>query len=624
VEGNAVNPLNNGALTFVIRRSGDLSLGSTVDFTLDAAPGSTLTADDIGLVAEGGNNLRSGLGSFTAVFAPGQETETVYVFAAGDVVAEADEAVRLTLTGGTGASLSTTGPLSATGRFINDDVGADLSLSLVIATDELQAGDSADVVVRVDNAGPTSAGGTVQLTPGLGVSFLGTSEGFDPATGLWTFGPIASGGFVELAIETVFATAGTPDVTAEIIAASLPDPDSTPGNGKTNGEDDVAAAGIQVTVPPPTIAWSDSFNSILESMPDGTGGLFLVGFARGGDLTGASTLHWTVAAADPPSGLELGARAAQSADIVGGFRSGTLDFAPGQATAEIRLQYVNDTLSEPAEFFALTVTGATNGRIAGQSEWIEKIRDDEPTLYSIAGTTDATEGTAPGAGGELAFVIQREGVLATGDVIVTVGGSGTPGSGDAADLVDGFGTHSVSFAEGETEKTVTLAVSPDGLAESDETVLVTLTGMQHATDSAIGSPASALLTIFNDDAPIADLSLDSRILVGGEIVGVDEFGSPAGSTYTLRLTAANAAGAGVPGGCARAHHFPRRRDRLARPAARGCRRGGRRRLGDRAADPLVAGGAARTRRVRVPGSPNLPRCCRRKCNCWPRCGRARR
>jgi hypothetical protein len=123
---------------------------------------------------------------------------------------------------------------------------ADLSLTLDIAADALRAGESTDVVVRVDNAGPASARGVVRLTPGLGVRFLGASEGFDPVSGIWTFGQIAAGGFAEIAIDTVFATVGTLDVVGEIMRASATDSDSTPGNGIVVGEDDSAVDSVTV------------------------------------------------------------------------------------------------------------------------------------------------------------------------------------------------------------------------------------------------------------------------------------------------------------------------------------------------------------------------------------------
>jgi hypothetical protein len=131
-------------------------------------------------------------------------------------------------------------------RFASE-TNADLSLTLDIAADTLRAGESTGVVVRVDNAGPASAGGVVRLTPGLGVRFLGAPEGFDPVSGIWTFGPIASGGFAAIAIDTVFATVGTLHVVGEIMSASAPDSDSTPGNGIAAGEDDRAVDSVSVS-----------------------------------------------------------------------------------------------------------------------------------------------------------------------------------------------------------------------------------------------------------------------------------------------------------------------------------------------------------------------------------------
>ncbi len=83
----------------------------------------------------------------------------------------------------------------------------------------------------------------------------------------------------------------------------------------------------------------------------------------------------------------------------------------------------------------------------------------------------------------------------------------------------------------------------DRIREPDETFVVRLASVEGGT---IGAGSSRIVTITNDDPATSDISLDSRILVDGDIVGVDEFGSRAGTTYTLRLTAQNAADADAP------------------------------------------------------------------------------
>jgi hypothetical protein len=352
-------------------------------------------------------------------------------------------------------------PIPVTILVANRQLFADVSIEVLPSQPVYDFGTTQQsVTVRVRNDGPSAidelhvAFGYENFSVVSATTASGTSA-FDTGAGSWTVGPLVAGATADLVITSGTAAGGvTPRLTAEITQVRrsgeiVLDPDSTAGNGTGLGEDDEATGTWSVSGPP-TIVWYRTDNFMLERMPDGTDGRFVIGFSRNGDLTRASTLFWTVEAAVPPS--IFGNRSAQSADVVGGFRSGTLDFAPGQATAEIIVQYVNDTLHEPSEFFALTLTGATNGRIVDQSEWIVEILDDEPNLYSIAGTSDAAEGTAPGAGGELAFVIRREGTLDNRDVTFTVGGSGAAGSGDAADLVDGFGTRTVTFADGETER----------------------------------------------------------------------------------------------------------------------------------------------------------------------------
>lgn len=110
------------ALTFTVKRSGDLTESSNFTFTLTPEPGSSLTAEDILGVYVGSQYVGSGLGSFTGDFPAGLDARHLAIWVATDRVPELDESFRLTLTGASGATLSASGPLSAVGNIANDDV----------------------------------------------------------------------------------------------------------------------------------------------------------------------------------------------------------------------------------------------------------------------------------------------------------------------------------------------------------------------------------------------------------------------------------------------------------------------------------------------------------------------
>lgn len=115
-------------------------------------------------------------------------------------------------------------------------------------------------------------------------------------------------------------------------------------------------------------------------------------------------------------------------------------------------------------------------------------------VVSIAAAASADEGDSGTS--TVTFTLTRVGTT-TGSATVTwtVAGSGT----DAADADDFGGTlpsGTVTFAAGETGRTVTISVSGDTVVEPDETFTLTLAA---ATGATIGT-ASAAGTIRNDDA----------------------------------------------------------------------------------------------------------------------------
>ena len=84
-----------------------------------------------------------------------------------------------------------------------------------------------------------------QLPDGVDfVSDTETSGNYDPNTGLWEIPTLASGSSATLSIIAVSTTSNLVTNTAEIVAADQQDPDSTPGNGNANNEDDFAVATV--------------------------------------------------------------------------------------------------------------------------------------------------------------------------------------------------------------------------------------------------------------------------------------------------------------------------------------------------------------------------------------------
>ncbi len=125
---------------------------------------------------------------------------------------------------------------------------ADLSLTKTIADPSVSIGEDLTFTLRVLNEGPDSSGRFVVADPiPAGATFVsGTtiSGVYDPATQRWTIDDLGVNQAATLTLVLRATTSGAINNVAEIITATLPDPDSTPGNSIAS-EDDQATASAQ-------------------------------------------------------------------------------------------------------------------------------------------------------------------------------------------------------------------------------------------------------------------------------------------------------------------------------------------------------------------------------------------
>jgi Tol biopolymer transport system component len=142
---------------------------------------------------------------------------------------------------------------TASGVFTVRRPTADLSLTVSLADPQVTEGGTSTATIRVLNAGPDTASGTVRVVLPAASAVAGAAPGYDPATRSWTFGPVPSGGVATLALTLRFDAPGSAAVGGEIVTASLPDPDSSPGNGTAAGEDDAAVATLLVVARRPNL-----------------------------------------------------------------------------------------------------------------------------------------------------------------------------------------------------------------------------------------------------------------------------------------------------------------------------------------------------------------------------------
>ena len=168
--------------------------------------------------------------------------------------------------------------------------------------------------------------------------------------------------------------------------------------------------------------------------------------------------------------------------------AGTLIIPAGQTTGTITVLVNGDRLGEPNEAFFVHLVSPTNAFIV-DGPGVGTVLDDEPRI-SI---TDVSK--LEGKNGKTSFVFTVR-LSAAPDQAVTMSyrtadGTATAGSGD---YVARTGT--LTFAPGETTRTITIEVKGDNRREANEAFTVELFG---AGSNAVLLDAVGLGTIVNDD-----------------------------------------------------------------------------------------------------------------------------
>jgi hypothetical protein len=170
--------------------------------------------------------------------------------------------------------------------------------------------------------------------------------------------------------------------------------------------------------------------------------------------------------------------------------SGTLTFAPGETAKQITVQTTPDTLVEGNETVLVNLTAPTGGATITTAQGSGTINDDDAS-FAIGNAAAVTEG------GTLTYTVTKTVGAATGSFSVnyaTANGTATSGS----DFTATSGT--LTFAAGETTKTIQVPTIDDSVVESAETVLVNLSS---PTNGATITTAQGSGTINDNDIAFA-------------------------------------------------------------------------------------------------------------------------
>jgi hypothetical protein len=175
--------------------------------------------------------------------------------------------------------------------------------------------------------------------------------------------------------------------------------------------------------------------------------------------------------------------------------SGTVTFAPSETAKTVTVQVNGDTTVEPDETFTVNLANTTgNATIADAQAVGTIVNDDQPVIEQPARISIADVSLPEGNSGQTAFrftvsLDRAQSAPVTVDFATADGTATAP-----IDYVAAIGT--VTFAPGETAKTMTVQVNGDTIKEGNETFAANLA---NATGNATIADAHAVGTIVNDD-----------------------------------------------------------------------------------------------------------------------------
>ncbi|WP_299199344.1 Calx-beta domain-containing protein [uncultured Amphritea sp.] len=476
VEGN---PGSLSQISFTVQRTGDLNSVTSVDWTLvpDAVDG--ISAADF---ADGAAALS---GSLT--FARGISSQVVNITLAADNDLEVDKGFSVQLSNPDPAIGTEILVGEVSGSILNDD--AVFSLLPLSAVTEGDSG-SKTVTLTVERSGDLSGIDSVEYS--LAAAAGSTISGADFVGGTYPSGTLtfAPDELSKLISFDIVSDSVVEDDESFVVTINNPAPGATVDAGASEATVVISNDDDQLTL--------SAASADLAEGENGTTTDFTFTISRSGFTDKATSISWSV--------LGSGANAASADDFLDGILpSGVVDFIAGQTSATITVTVQGDFLREADEAFDVVLgspadgTDVVVGSVAGQ------IRNDDTGLVIAPTTTDLAEGDS---GSNIhVFTVSRTGTT-TGTTTVNWTVSGDV---DAADFGGTLPSGVLSFADGESSKTIELAVTGDSDIEADESFSVTLSG---ASGNADIETASASGTILADDIQLSIEALAVSVVEG--------------------------------------------------------------------------------------------------------------
>ena len=212
--------------------------------------------------------------------------------------------------------------------------------------------------------------------------------------------------------------------------------------------------------------------------------------------------------------------------------AGVLTFAPGTTARTLDVAVTGDGADESDETVVVVLSSPVNA-VLGTASGAGAIVDDDGTPSVSIDSPSVAEG----AGEALRFTVSLSHASAQ-SVTVRYADAGTGTATSGTDYT-ALGAGVLTFAAGESTRTLDVAVIDDALEEADETVVVVLSSPANAV---LGAAARGAGAIANDDAPTVALVLTPAAIDEGGSANVATvtatLSGPAAGAVTLTVTAA--------------------------------------------------------------------------------------
>ncbi|TFH70252.1 hypothetical protein E3V39_15360, partial [Gammaproteobacteria bacterium LSUCC0112] len=447
------------ASTTAVSFSPSLSSGTATVGT-DTAAASTLEVS-----TDGGTTWTTVSGAVT--IAAGQTSVQLRVATTDDTIHESAETFSLS-TGTITGTVTNTGAASGTATITDNDTAPSLAINDVTVNEA--AGTATFTVTR---SGATGAAATVDYATSNGTATAGSD--YTAATGTVSFaaGETTKTITINISNDEVFEGSETFNVTlSNASGASISDntgagtiKDDGTGTGGTDNDTPT------LSVSSPTVA-------------EGANAVFTVSLSKAS--TTAVSFTPSLSSGTATIGTDTPAANTLEVSTDGGTTwttvSGAVTIAAGQTSVQLRVATIDDTIHESAETFSLstgTITGTVTNTGAASGTATITDNDTAPSLAINDVTVNEAAGTAT-------FTVTRSGATGAAASVdfATKDGTATAGTDYTA------ATGTVSFAAGETTKTITINISNDDVFEGSETFNVTLsnvTGASISDDTGVGT-----------------------------------------------------------------------------------------------------------------------------------------